>query len=159
MSTAIQYPNNPIAKNELLQKVPNLHQQIFEALRPQLKAPLTAVLCEDSEMGVVSDANGYTIRGTVNSQNSYGAMIASDFVVKGKFYGPNDFRIITATVTTPTPKTSVGCAKGFGIALMVISGIVDAISIGVIESGGSISTLTIISSVAFGIGLLITFLG
>ena len=49
--------------------------------------------------------------------------------------------------------------RGFGIALMIISGIIDIISIAMIGSSSveGFSTILIISSVAFGLGLLLTF--
>ena len=57
---------------------------ILNAIRPSLKAPMTAVLCSPEQM-VVTDNNGeLTIQGIVHSQNSYGAMIATDFSVQAR---------------------------------------------------------------------------
>ena len=59
-------------------------QEILEALIPMvkstLKAPLTAVFCDAEEL-VVSDLGNGKVRvtGYVNSQNSYGAMIKTNF--------------------------------------------------------------------------------
>ena len=49
--------------------------------------------------------------------------------------------------------------RGFGIALMIISGIIDIISIAMIGTSSveGFSTILIIGSISFGLGLLLTF--
>ena len=62
---------------------------ILSAIRPSLKAPLTAVLCGREEM-TIRESNGvYEIQGYVHSQNGYGAMIATDFKVTARYYNGN----------------------------------------------------------------------
>lgn len=56
-----------------------LAKALLGALRPSLKAPMTAVLCDAKELRIVQNANGYYVEGYVNSQNGYGALIATDF--------------------------------------------------------------------------------
>ena len=63
-----------------------LSAAILNAIRPQLKAPMTAVLCEQEQMVITNNNGEYDIRGFVNSQNSYGALIATDFAVKARYY-------------------------------------------------------------------------
>ncbi len=55
---------------------------LLGAIRPSLKAPLTAQLCEPEQMQITCVNGEYTVEGVVHSQNSYGAMIATDFTAK-----------------------------------------------------------------------------
>ena len=53
---------------------------IAPSVKSQLKAPLTAVFCTPEELIVTSTGSDtYSVEGIVNSQNSYGAMISTDF--------------------------------------------------------------------------------
>lgn len=78
---------------------------VLNAIRPQLKAPLTATLCEQEHMMITNNNGEYEIQGFVNSQNSYGAMIATDFAVTARF----------SNGTWTILKTSIGvkAAKNF----------------------------------------------
>ena len=51
------------------------------SVKSQLKAPLSAVMCSPEELVITSvDTNGkYKVSGYVNAQNSYGAMIKTNF--------------------------------------------------------------------------------
>ena len=60
----------------------DLMDKILMAVKPYLKAPITAVLCGKEEMTFIPDGKGgYDITGYVNSQNSYGAMVRTGFKV------------------------------------------------------------------------------
>ena len=70
----------------VVEDMDSLLAAVLNAIRPQLKAPMTAVLCEREQMSITNNNSEYDIRGFVNSQNSYGAMIATDFAVKARYY-------------------------------------------------------------------------
>ena len=74
---------NPYAQNQAANVDP-LSVAILNAIRPSLKAPMTAVLCPKEQMFITNVNGEYTIKGVVHSQNSYGAMIATDFSVKAR---------------------------------------------------------------------------
>lgn len=48
----------------------------------KLKAPSTAEFCDSYEAEIQKDGNTWTVEGWVDAQNSFGAMIRSDFTVK-----------------------------------------------------------------------------
>ena len=56
-----------------------LHTALLYAVSPQLKAPMTAVLCPKEQLVIRPNGGTYEVEGVVHSQNSYGAMIATDF--------------------------------------------------------------------------------
>ena len=59
---------------------------LLGAIKPTLKAPMTAVLCTPQELRIAVDVNGeFSIGGYVSSQNSYGAMISTDFTAKARY--------------------------------------------------------------------------
>ena len=98
---------------------------ILNAIRPKLKAPITAVLCGIEEMTITQNYGEYEIQGYVNSQNSYGAMVATDFTVKARFI--NNTWIITNTAIGV--KNAKNFAKSFAANYIAITifGIVMAI--------------------------------
>ncbi len=61
--------------------------QILEAIKPyilkRLKAPLTTIFCSPNELVLEEKRNGgnWEVRGTLNSQNGYGALTISNFLV------------------------------------------------------------------------------
>lgn len=61
--------------------------QILEAIKPnileRLNAPLTAIFCSPDELILEEKRNGgnWEVRGTLNSQNGYGALTISNFLV------------------------------------------------------------------------------
>ena len=59
----------------------NLQNWLMTHIKPQLKSPTSAVLCSPSEMSIQGpDDNGkFKISGYVNSQNSFGAMLRTNF--------------------------------------------------------------------------------
>lgn len=65
--------------------IESLSDSILKAVKPFLKAPATASLCGNEELNITCDNDVYTIEGYVNSQNSYGAMIGTDFTVTARF--------------------------------------------------------------------------
>lgn len=90
---------------------------LLNAIRPSLKAPMTAILCDREQM-VITNSNGvYEIQGYVNSQNSYGAMIATDFTAKASFVN-GMWSISNVTVGK---KVAQGFAKNFASNYIAIS--------------------------------------
>ena len=60
---------------------------LLNAVKPHLRAPFSAVLCEKEQLVLTGGYNGqYTITGLVHSQNAYGAMIATDFSVQAAYF-------------------------------------------------------------------------
>ncbi len=73
-------------QNAGVEDMDGLMAALLGAIKPTLKAPMTAVLCTPQELRITVDANGeYSIGGYVNSQNSYGAMISTDFTAKARY--------------------------------------------------------------------------
>lgn len=82
---AINAPvQSPIPMDQI-PEIDDLSQSILQALRPKLKTPLTAVLCQNNELEITEKDDTYTVSGQIHSQNSYGAMIATDFIVFATF--------------------------------------------------------------------------
>ena len=63
----------------------DLRKAILNAVKPSLKAPLTAVLCENEQMTITQENGVYLIRGAVSSQNTFGAMVSADFKIKATY--------------------------------------------------------------------------
>lgn len=61
--------------------------QILEAIKPnileRLNAPLTAIFCSPDELILEEKSNGgnWEVRGTLNSQNKFGALLKANFLV------------------------------------------------------------------------------
>jgi len=61
--------------------------QILEAIKPNilecLNAPLTAIFCSPDELILEEKRNGgnWEVRGTLNSQNKFGALLKANFLV------------------------------------------------------------------------------
>ena len=61
--------------------------QILEAIKPnileRLNAPLTAIFCSPDELILEEKRNGgnWEVRGTLNSQNKFGALLKANFLV------------------------------------------------------------------------------
>ncbi len=73
-------------QNVNVEDIDGLAAALLGAIKPSLKAPMTAILCSPQELRITVDATGeYTIAGYVNSQNSYGAMISTDFTAKARY--------------------------------------------------------------------------
>lgn len=71
---------------------------IMPSVKSQLKAPITAVFCQPSELRVTGGYDGtYTVEGMVNSQNSFGAMIATDFKCSVRCYNDR-YSVVSCTV-------------------------------------------------------------
>lgn len=90
---------------------------ILNAIRPQLKAPLTAVLCGREQMIITNNNGVYEVRGIVNSQNSYGALIATDFSVKASYIN-GSWVISSVSVGKQAAKNY---AKNFAANYIIIS--------------------------------------
>ena len=73
-------------QNAGVEDMDGLMAALLGAIKPTLKAPMTAVLCTPQELRITVDVNGeFSIGGYVNSQNSYGAMISTDFTAKARY--------------------------------------------------------------------------
>ena len=59
----------------------------------RLKAPSTAEFCDFSDGSVSQDDNTWTVRGTVDAQNGFGAYIRADYVVKITYVDETPYRI------------------------------------------------------------------
>jgi len=94
-----------------------LSKAILGAIRPSLKAPMTAVLCNREDMTIIQNGSEYIVEGYVNSQNSYGAMIATDFTAK--LVKQNGQWITTGTQVGV--KNAKKYAKNFAANYIVIS--------------------------------------
>lgn len=71
-------------------------------IKAQLVAPLTAVLCTPEELQVVETAGGLVkLKGFVNSQNNYGAMITTYFAIYGSC-DELDFIVTNVTLENQT---------------------------------------------------------
>ncbi len=103
-----------------IEDVEALRENILNALKPSLKAPLTAVLCEKEQLSISENNGIYNITGNVNSQNSYGAMVSTDFTVQAQRTG--DTWMVTKTVLGV--KNAVNYAKSFVANYILISIIV-----------------------------------
>lgn len=61
--------------------------QILEAIKPnileRLNVPLTAIFCSPDELILEEKRNGgnWEVRGTLNSQNKFGALLKANFLV------------------------------------------------------------------------------
>jgi|GEM_PF-1916856 len=95
----------------------SLTNTLLNALKPQLKAPMTATLCSYEELSITNNNGVYNIEGYVNSQNSYGAMIATDFTAQARYV--NGMWVISST--TIGVKNAKQYAKTFTANYIVIS--------------------------------------
>lgn len=81
-------------------------------VKPSLKSPISAVFCTPEELHIFSQNNNViTVNGFVHSQNSYGAMIKSDFSFDYKVENGRFIRIgksFNMQMTEKEVKHSVG---------------------------------------------------
>ena len=94
-----------------------LHAALLYAVRPQLKAPMSAVLCPKEQLTIRQNGNAYEVEGIVHSQNSYGAMIATDFTATA--VRSNGFWSVIKT--TVGLKNAKNYAKNFAVNYIAIS--------------------------------------
>lgn len=105
-------------KNTEMPNIESLSDAILKAIKPTLKAPLTAVLCDASEFVIIDmNNNTYSVEGYVNSQNSYGAMISTDFTVKVQYQS----NMWVVKKTTVGVKNAKKYATNFAINYIAIS--------------------------------------
>ena len=97
-----------------------LCSSLLNAIKPCLKAPLTAVLCSPEELTItkVSNNGEYNIVGYVNSQNSYGALIKTDVTATAIRLSDGTWVIGKTTVGVQTSKNN---AKNFFVNYIVLS--------------------------------------
>lgn len=66
-----------------------------ETVKQALKAPSTAKFCKYREFLIQTHSDSlYTIRGYVDAQNSFGAMIRNNFTVQLRWLGGDRFRVV-----------------------------------------------------------------
>lgn len=103
-----------------------LSDAILKAIKPNLKSPLSAILCDAEEFVIrITENNTYIIEGYVNSQNSYGAMIKTDFTVNAQH--KNDSWIVEKTAIGV--KNAIIYAKNFITNYILISVFVAIIAV------------------------------
>ena len=90
---------------------------LLYAVRGQLKAPMTAVLCPKEQLVIRQNGGVYEVEGLVHSQNSYGAMIATDF--SATVARSNGFWSVLRT--SVGVKSAKNYAKNFAINYIAIS--------------------------------------
>ena len=112
-----QQPNvNP--RMELPGSLDDLHAVLLGAIRPSLRAPATAILCTKEELRITPLPNGmFQVEGYVNSQNGYGALIATDFSATVAFNG-TQWIVINISVGQ---RFARNYAKNFAVNYIVIS--------------------------------------
>lgn len=103
--------------NSKPENLEGLRESLLNAIKPFLKAPITAVLCSEEEMTISNQNGTYSITGYVNSQNSYGAMIKTDFSATATFVN-GTWVIGKTTVGVQTAKQN---AKNFAVNYIAIS--------------------------------------
>lgn len=124
-----------------------------------LKAPSSAKFSALEQTGATKLTNGvYLIVGFVDSQNSYGAVIRTNFSLT-VFNDGTGWK--SADKFVPTGKASSGGGvRAFGIFLMLISGAMDIVSMFFIGGDYQIfRVLLIVGSISFFIGLILTLVG
>lgn len=94
-----------------------LSECLLKAIKPTLRAPMTAVLCSEEEMTIMENNGVYTISGYVNSQNGYGAMIMTDFTATARRAG-DTWAVGNVRVGVKTAKNN---AKSFFANYIAIS--------------------------------------
>lgn len=105
--------------NEYVPDIDLLCERLLAAIKPYLKAPSTAVLCSPDELRIQMNDNSYEVSGYVNSQNSYGAMIATDFTAKAR-YGNDNWYIDSVQVGVKTAaKNSANFMINFIVGLIL----------------------------------------
>lgn len=65
-----------------------------EEVKQRLKSPSSAKFPVCSEMNITNTGDKWTIIGYVEAQNSFGAMLKSDFTVKIELLGNNKYSVI-----------------------------------------------------------------
>ena len=71
-----------VGKNLSSEEMNALSEALLNSIRPNLKAPSTATLCDSNQLVMTPIGEDvYKVEGYVYSQNGYGAMISTDFSV------------------------------------------------------------------------------
>lgn len=97
------------------------NEEIMKVVKPaicsQLKSPASAQFPVDLISIVGDDERGYQIKGFVDSQNSYGAMIRNDFIAQVSVQ--NGFPVVTSS--SVGTQAAINNAKQFGINYLAIT--------------------------------------
>lgn len=114
----VKMDNLKMVNNAEVPNIESLSDTILKAIKPSLKAPFTAILCDANELVIFNDEiNTYIIEGYVNSQNSFGAMISTDFTVEVQYQ--NDMWVVRKTKIGV--KNAKKYAKKFAVNYIVLS--------------------------------------
>ena len=95
---------------------------LLKAIKPSLKAPMTAVLCQVDEMTITNNNGVYTVVGYVNSQNSYGAFIKTDFKATAARFG-DTWAISNVAVGVQTAKQGAKTFAANYIAILLLTAV------------------------------------
>ncbi len=97
------------------------NEEIMKVVKPticsQLKSPASAQFPVDVISIIGDDERGYQVQGFVDSQNSYGAMIRTDFTAN--VVVQNGFPSVTSS--SVGTKAAINNAKQFGISYLAIT--------------------------------------
>lgn len=69
------------------------------AVKEKLKSPSTAQFCTTTEATIGRNGNTWTVKGWVDAQNGYGAMVRANFVVTFTFASKNTYSVALCTVS------------------------------------------------------------
>ena len=69
------------------------------AVKEKLKSPSTAQFCTTTEATIGRNDNTWTVKGWVDAQNGYGAMVRANFVVTFTFASKNTYSVALCTVS------------------------------------------------------------
>ena len=89
--------NNNKDKNEIDES--DVWYEAKEIVKDRLKAPSTASFCSKSSATITKSGNTWTIKGYVDAENSFGAMIRNDFTVVLVFNNDTQYTISNCTIT------------------------------------------------------------
>ena len=95
---------------------------LLKVIKPSLKAPVTAVLCPVDEMTITNNNGVYTVVGYVNSQNSYGAFIKTDFKATAARFG-DTWAISNVAVGVQTAKQGAKTFAANYIAILLLTAV------------------------------------
>ena len=106
-----------------VKNLPELKSKMLATIRLQLKAPLSAVLGDDTLLTVTEEDGIYSISGFVSSQNGYGALISNDFTCKAVLNEDGSWSVNSATVGVEAAKQGAKTFATNYIAISIFTGV------------------------------------
>lgn len=107
---------------ESIENLDDLRDSILRSIRPKLKAPMTAVLCDNDLLSVSKSGENYKIEGYISSQNGYGALISNDFFALAK-YVDGKWTILSSVIGVKTAKQNAKSFASNYIAISIFTGV------------------------------------